>query len=225
MRRLAGIFLLSSLVFAGQAAAAPPVPDVKALIDDAFIAQTREWLANPIVPLSIKAQNELRGNIDQATIDALDAQWIAERKSDDKPLISATLSAPLSNYLLRIQAQTLGLYTEIFVMDANGLNVGQSYVDVLGKGAPYVTGTRYRITPVVGLLPHDFNPVPEVGEVAAVFETPLDFLMNPANHQTGNAFYRGQHRTYYEMPHNGFRIWGVTAGIIRRLYQTLYESD
>lgn len=98
-------------------------------------------------------------------------------------------------------------------------------VDVLGKGAPYVTDTRYRITPVVGLLPHDFNPVPEVGEVAAVFETPLDFLMNPANHQTGNAFYRGQHRTYYEMPHNGFRIWGVTAGIIRRLYQTLYESD
>jgi 8-oxo-dGTP pyrophosphatase MutT (NUDIX family) len=98
-------------------------------------------------------------------------------------------------------------------------------VDVLGKGAPYVTGTRYRITPVVGLLPHDFNPVPEPGEVAAVFETPLDFLMNPANHQTGNAFYKGQHRTYYEMPHNGYRIWGVTAGIIRRLYQTLYESD
>ena len=98
-------------------------------------------------------------------------------------------------------------------------------VDVLGKGAPYVTGTRYRITPVVGLLPHDFNPVPEPGEVAAVFETPLEFLMNPANHQTGNAFYKGQHRTYYEMPHNGYRIWGVTAGIIRRLYQTLYESD
>lgn len=98
-------------------------------------------------------------------------------------------------------------------------------VDVLGKGAPYVTGTRYRITPVVGLLPHDFNPVPEPGEVAAVFETPLDFLMNPANHLTGNAFYKGQHRTYYEMPHNGYRIWGVTAGIIRRLYQTLYESD
>jgi 8-oxo-dGTP pyrophosphatase MutT (NUDIX family) len=100
-----------------------------------------------------------------------------------------------------------------------------SDVDVLGKGAPYVTGTRYRITPVVGLLPHDFNPVPEPGEVAAVFETPLEFLMNPANHTTGRAFYKGQHRTYYEMPHNGYRIWGVTAGIIRRLYQTLYESD
>jgi len=98
-------------------------------------------------------------------------------------------------------------------------------VDVLGKGAPYVTGTRYRITPVVGLLPHDFVPVPEPGEVAAVFETPLAFLMNTANHTAAETFYKGKNRRYYEMPHNGYRIWGVTAGIIRRLYQTLYESD
>lgn len=128
MRRLAGIFLLSSLAMSGQAAAEPPVPDIKALVDDAFIAQTREWLANPIVPLSINAQNELRGNLSQAEIDALDQQWVAERESNDKPLISATLSAPLSIYLLRVQAKTLGLYTEIFVMDANGLNVGQSSI-------------------------------------------------------------------------------------------------
>ncbi|WP_353256546.1 CoA pyrophosphatase [Hyphomonas sp.] len=98
-------------------------------------------------------------------------------------------------------------------------------VDVLGKGAPYVTGTRYRITPVVGLLPNDFVPVPEPGEVAAVFETPLSFLMNTANHTAAETFYQGKNRRYYEMPHNGYRIWGVTAGIIRRLYQTLYESD
>ena len=128
MRRLAGIFLLSSLALSGQAAAQPPAPDIKALVDDAFIAQTREWLANPIVQLSINAQNELRGDLGQAEIDALDQQWVAERESNDKPLISATLSAPLSIYLLRVQAKTLGLYTEIFVMDAHGLNVGQSSI-------------------------------------------------------------------------------------------------
>ncbi len=98
-------------------------------------------------------------------------------------------------------------------------------VDVLGKGSPYITGTRYRITPVVGLLPGDFQPVPEPGEVDAIFETPLELLMNPASYKTGQAFYRGALREYYEMPYNGYRIWGVTAGIIRRLYQTLYESD
>jgi 8-oxo-dGTP pyrophosphatase MutT (NUDIX family) len=97
-------------------------------------------------------------------------------------------------------------------------------VDVIGKAAPYVTGTRFRITPVLGVLPADFIPVPDPTEVADVFETPLDFLMNTANHTMGHATYKGKKREYYEMPHNGYRIWGVTAGIIRRLYQTLYEG-
>jgi 8-oxo-dGTP pyrophosphatase MutT (NUDIX family) len=97
-------------------------------------------------------------------------------------------------------------------------------VQVLGKAAPYVTGTRYRITPVVGLLPADFQPVPDPTEVADVFETPLDFLMDARNHRMGEAIYKGKPRRYYEMPHNGYRIWGVTAGIIQRLYETLYEA-
>ncbi len=97
-------------------------------------------------------------------------------------------------------------------------------IDVLARSAPYVTGTRYRITPVVGLLPADFTPRPNPAEVAAVFETPLEFLMQPANHRMGEAFYKGALRRYYEMPHNGYRIWGITAGIIRRLYEGLYED-
>jgi 8-oxo-dGTP pyrophosphatase MutT (NUDIX family) len=97
-------------------------------------------------------------------------------------------------------------------------------IDVLARSAPYVTGTRYRITPVVGLLPADFTPEPNPQEVAAVFETPLEFLMQPANHRMGEAFYKGAMRRYYEMPHNGYRIWGITAGIIRRLYEGVYED-
>lgn len=97
-------------------------------------------------------------------------------------------------------------------------------VDVIGKSAPYVTGTRFRITPVVALLPHDFVAVPDPSEVASVFETPLEFLMDPRNHKMGETFYKGRNRRYYEMPHNGYRIWGVTAGIIRRLHGALYEG-
>jgi len=94
------------------------------------------------------------------------------------------------------------------------VGVNPSDVDVLGRSAPYVTGTMFRITPVVGLLPADFEPKPDPTEVADVFETPLDFLMNIANHKVGSAVYNGQERKFYEMPHGGFRIWGVTAGII-----------
>jgi hypothetical protein len=103
-------------------------PDPQRLITPAIIEQTRQWLANPIVALSVEAQTAARGTVSQADIDALDTQWRAEREADDKPLISATLSSPLSSYLTRMQAGALGLYTEIFITDANGLNVGQSAI-------------------------------------------------------------------------------------------------
>jgi hypothetical protein len=80
------------------------------------------------VRISIGAQNERLKKLPQDQIDALDAQWREERESDDKPLIAATLSNPLSVYLTRLQGKSLGLYAEIFVMDHNGLNVGQSSI-------------------------------------------------------------------------------------------------
>lgn len=128
MKLPVSILLCASLLTMGGAQAQPTVPDAKALITPEVIAETRAWLTNPIVPLSVNAQNERRGNLTQSEIDALDKQWRAEREVADKPLISATLSAPLSIYLLRVQAGSLGLYTELFVMDANGLNVGQSAI-------------------------------------------------------------------------------------------------
>lgn len=97
-------------------------------------------------------------------------------------------------------------------------------VELVARAAPYVTGTAFRITPVLGVLPADFTARPDPTEVADVFEAPLDFLFNTSNHQTGSAFYKGKHRQYIEMPWQGFRIWGVTAGIIRDLYANLYET-
>lgn len=120
--------ILLGCALPSTAFAQPTAPDASALITPEFISKVRGWLANPIVELSIDAQNGLRGSLKQEQIDNLDKQWRTEREQDDKPLIAATLSAPLSIYLLRVQAQSLGLYSELFVMDANGLNVGQSSI-------------------------------------------------------------------------------------------------
>lgn len=103
-------------------------PDPQRLITPAFIEETREWLSNPIVPLMVGAQTLRHADLTQADIDALDQQWRAEREVEIQPLISATLSTPLSSYLTRIQAGALGLYTEMFIVDAKGLNVGQSAI-------------------------------------------------------------------------------------------------
>ena len=105
-----------------------PPANWEASIDEAVLPELGRVLAEPIVAFAIKAQNARYTGLAQADIDALDAQWRKEHETEAQPLISAILSNPVSSYLTRVQAQSIGLYTEIFVMDDNGLNVGQSNI-------------------------------------------------------------------------------------------------
>jgi 8-oxo-dGTP pyrophosphatase MutT (NUDIX family) len=99
-----------------------------------------------------------------------------------------------------------------------------AFVEPLGFLDTYLTGTSYRVVPVVGIVRPGFTVTPHVGEVADVFEVPLSFLMNPRHHERHSRQYEGQERFYYAMPWQGRYIWGATAGMIRNLYQTLYET-
>lgn len=113
---------------AAQDAAQDAAPDPHVLIDDAVIADARDFLETEIVRLSVTNQNERHADIDDDDIQMLDRQWRTERETADMPLIATTLSSPLSVFLTRVQAQALGLYVEIFVTDDKGLNVGQSAI-------------------------------------------------------------------------------------------------
>lgn len=98
-----------------------------------------------------------------------------------------------------------------------------AYVDALGLLDPYLTGTGYRIIPVVGVVTQGYVLVPEAGEVADIFEVPLRFLMDPANHHHHERIWKGERRRYYAMPYLERYIWGATAGILRNLYDRLYR--
>jgi hypothetical protein len=87
-----------------------------------------------------------------------------------------------------------------------------------------VVATGYRVTPVVGVIERDFTPRLDEFEVAEVFEVPLVFLMDPANHERRALSIDGTHRTFYAMPFQGSRryfIWGATAAMLRNLYRFL----
>lgn len=96
-----------------------------------------------------------------------------------------------------------------------------SQVRVLGTLDEYLTSTGYRVTPVVGIVPPDFRPLPDPSEVEFVFEPPLDFLMDPANRQRHHHDRNGYRRYYYAMPWNGHYIWGATAGMLKGLSDRL----
>jgi 8-oxo-dGTP pyrophosphatase MutT (NUDIX family) len=94
-------------------------------------------------------------------------------------------------------------------------------VEILGRMADYITGTGYRITPVLGLLPPglDLHPSPE--EVEAVFELPLEVLLDPAAPKRQRHHVRGLWREYWVWPHPDHYIWGATAAILVHLAQKL----
>ncbi len=104
------------------------------------------------------------------------------------------------------------------------IGLAPGFVEPLGYLEPYRTGTGYLITPVVALVQPDFQVVPDASEVADVFEVPLAFLMNAANHKIDSRVWRGAHRHFYAMPYEQRYIWGATAGIIASLYRRLFTA-
>ncbi|TGY87592.1 CoA pyrophosphatase [Marinicauda algicola] len=104
---------------------------------------------------------------------------------------------------------------------AEEIGVSPDEVELLGRFDAYATVTGYAVTPFVGLVDPGFELVPDPGEVAEVFETPFDFLMNPRNHRLEEREFRGRLRRYYAMPYQGRYIWGATAGMLKALSDRL----
>jgi 8-oxo-dGTP pyrophosphatase MutT (NUDIX family) len=96
-----------------------------------------------------------------------------------------------------------------------------SAVEVIGIADRYRTITGFEVTPVVGVVPPDIEVTPHPGEVAAVFEVPLDHLLDPANQRVREAEWRGRVRAYYEIEWEDRRIWGATAAMIVNLSRRL----
>lgn len=95
------------------------------------------------------------------------------------------------------------------------------FVETLGVLPTYLTGSGYRVAPVVALVGQEAQLVPNPDEVADVFEVPLAFLMNDANHLRQSRVFAGKPRYFYAMPYGERYIWGVTAGILRLMYETV----
>jgi 8-oxo-dGTP pyrophosphatase MutT (NUDIX family) len=94
-------------------------------------------------------------------------------------------------------------------------------VEVLGRMADYITGTGYRITPVLGLLPPVLELRASPHEVDSVFELPIDVLLDPDAPKRQRHCVRGIWREYWVWPHPDHYIWGATAAILVHLAQKL----
>lgn len=122
----------------------------------------------------------------------------------------------------RIQAEDDGPVGAALRETFEEVGVEPRFVTPLGALSPYETVTGYAVAPIVAYVDPGFTLRPDPREVADIFETPLSFLMNPANHERHERDWQGQKRAYYVMPFENRFIWGATAGMIKRLYERLY---
>lgn len=101
------------------------------------------------------------------------------------------------------------------------IGLARSGVEVIGIADRYRTITGFEVTPVIGIVAPDAALTPHPGEVAALFEAPLDYLLDPAHQAVRTIEWRGRERCYYEIDYEGRRIWGATAAMIVNLGRRL----
>jgi 8-oxo-dGTP pyrophosphatase MutT (NUDIX family) len=106
---------------------------------------------------------------------------------------------------------------------AEEIGLDRRFVEPVGYLDLYMTTLGYRIVPTLARVTPGFTLAPNPGEVDTVFEVPLAFLMAEENHKLHSREWKGMMRTVYAMPYGERQIWGVTAGILRNLYERVWR--
>jgi 8-oxo-dGTP pyrophosphatase MutT (NUDIX family) len=104
------------------------------------------------------------------------------------------------------------------------IGLERRFVDPIGYLDLYMTTLGYRIVPTIARIAPDFRLNLNRSEVDDAFEVPLAFLMAEENHKLHSREWQGMTRTVYAMPFGERYIWGVTAGILRNLYERIYRT-
>lgn len=104
------------------------------------------------------------------------------------------------------------------------IGLDRRHIAPIGYLDSYITGTGFHITPVVALVEPGFSLTLDHDEVAAVFEVPLAFMLDPANHAKHAREWHGRQRHFYAIEFGSHYIWGATAGMIRNLHERLTKA-
>jgi 8-oxo-dGTP pyrophosphatase MutT (NUDIX family) len=102
-----------------------------------------------------------------------------------------------------------------------GLPAGN--VEIAGRLDDYVTGTGFAVAPIVGFVRPPFPVNPHPDEVAAIFEVPLSFALEPSNYRRDSRVFNGVERRFYAICYEDRYIWGATAAILLNLAEVLSD--
>ena len=94
------------------------------------------------------------------------------------------------------------------------VGIKSDQINLLGQLDDCITGTNFKVTPVIGLIDSNYIPVLQEKEVADIFEVPLDYFIEKNNQKIEYANYKDKSYSYYQYNWENKKIWGSTARII-----------
>ena len=103
------------------------------------------------------------------------------------------------------------------------IGLHRDHIEIVGQLADYETRTGFAVTPIVGYVRPGFDLKLDSFEVAAAFEIPLEFVLDPRNHQKRSRIWKGTERHYYAMECDDCLVWGATAGMLLNLYHRMIQ--
>ncbi|MPY76480.1 MAG: CoA pyrophosphatase [Alphaproteobacteria bacterium] len=124
----------------------------------------------------------------------------------------------------RLEATDAGLEAAALRETEEEVGLMRDRIEVVGQLDLYVTRTGFEVTPVVGIVTPPFSLTPDPFEVADVFEVPLSFIIDPANHLKQSRLHNGIQRQFYVLPYDNRYIWGATAGMLVNLSEVLRKA-
>jgi 8-oxo-dGTP pyrophosphatase MutT (NUDIX family) len=144
---------------------------------------------------------------------------ILTRRSSDLPTHAGQIAFPGG----RVEPRDADLGVTALREANEEIGLDPALVTLVGMSDAYETVTRFAVTPVIGLIDPNADFTADPSEVAEIFEVPLAFLMDPANHQPQERVFEGIVRRFYAMPYGDYYVWGATAGMLRALYLRVFR--
>lgn len=167
-------------------------------------------------PVELRAAAVLVPLVDRAGVLSV----LLTQRTEDMPSHAGQIAFPGG----RRQAEDPSLVVTALRETEEEVGIDRSFVEVVGPIDTYVTRTGYAVTPIIGFVRPAFTLKPDPREVADIFEVPLAFFLDPANHHVHSRTWQGRERRYYAMPYGERYVWGATAGMIKNLYHILAEG-
>ena len=103
------------------------------------------------------------------------------------------------------------------------IGLHRDHIEIVGQLADYETRTGFNVTPIVGYVRPGFDLKLDSFEVAVAFEIPLEFVLDPRNHQKRSRMWKGTERHFYAMEYDDYLVWGATAGMLVNLYHRMIQ--